>query len=167
MADIRRPKKPGPGSSGAGEPSSVRRSRPAPRPARKTAPVWLKIGLIVSPLLLLGLALNLRKPKEEVAPIAKAPVDPNARVKELEKQVEGIRNEYKTWRKLLEKEDPTARSKQEALVGHLEKWIEEWDTIFDARRDKDGRLPPDLQSYQRTRAGVNQLRSDILKSSEL
>jgi hypothetical protein len=134
-------------------------------PQRKPTPKWVWIALIVAPIVLIGLVVNLQIQKNAAPPAAVVTADPNARIKELQKQVDFIRKDYKAWRELMQAEDPSAKQKQEALIARLDGWIDEWDGIFESKRDAEGILPPELQGYQPTRAKINEVREDVLKSS--
>lgn len=148
---------------GAGRPQA---RRVPPRPQAKPTPAWLKVSLIVAPLVLIGLVVRLTRNKTSDESAQVVVSDPNQRIKELEKECETIqRKDYPAWRQLLQKEDSTAPDRQEALLKKIDRWCEEWDTLFDARRDADGNLPADLQGYSRVRANMNMLRSDVIKSS--
>lgn len=127
--------------------------------------MWVKIGLIISPLALIGLLVAIpRGSKEPEAPTAPV-VDPNAKIKVMRNEVPKIEDDYRTLQKLIRAEDPAAKSKQQALQTRIEKWMTEWDEIFEPKRDAEGKLPPDLQGHQPVRGRVNQIRGDLLKSS--
>ncbi len=125
----------------------------------------MKVGLIVAPIILIALVVNLtvKKQGEEQTVVVK--VDPNARINELVKQVDSLQKDYKSWRTLMQKEDPAARSKQEALMERLQKWRDEWDAIFDPQRDANNKLPAELQGWSQHRSRINELLEDVNKSS--
>ena len=119
--------------------------------------------MIVSPIVLIALVLMLRTGD---APPEPRPVeDPNARIKELEGQVNGFVQSFRECMKLAQAEDPAVGPKREKLVAALARWIDEWDTIIEPHRDGDGRLPPELQGYGKTRTRVNNIRLDVMKST--
>ena len=92
--------------------------------------MWLKVGLIVAPLVLIALVVNLTIQKKGDDNPVVVKVDPNARINELVKQVDFLRKDYGSWRSLMQKEDPSAKSKQESLMDRLQKWRDDWDAIF-------------------------------------
>jgi hypothetical protein len=166
MAEMRRPVR---GSSsrdgrGPGEPSRAggggRRA-----PVRKPTPMWVKVGLILSPIALIGLLLAIpRESKEPEVPVAKV-IDPNAKIKTMTSEVPKIEADYRELQKLIRAEDPSVVSKQQGLQSRIDKWMTDWDEMFEPKRDAEGKLPPDLQGYQTARSRINQIRGDLLKSS--
>lgn len=141
---------------------SQRRGRPAP--AAKPTPAWVKVGLIIAPLVLIALVLNLFKGSTEVEKPVAAVVDPNLRINKLTEQVGKFSSDLK---KVANSTDPATKKKLgEELAARIESWSEEWDNIFESKRDKKGRLPSELQVYSKTRASVNEMRLDLLKISD-
>lgn len=166
MAEMRRPMRgqSSRGGRGSGEPSRAggggRRA-----PARKPTPMWVKVGLIISPLALIGLLIAIpRESKEPEAP-AVTVIDPNAKIRTMTNEVPKIESDYRSLQKLIRDEDPAVKPKQQALQTRIEKWMTEWDEIFEPKRDDEGKLPPDLQGHQTARSRINQIRGDLLKSS--
>jgi hypothetical protein len=90
--------------------------------------------------------------------------DPNVKIQTLEKQVDKFRSAFAEFQDLSRKEAPSAKAKGEALADEIDKWMMEWDAIFEPKRDPNGKLPRELQGYQQTRARVNTLRSDLSRS---
>jgi len=138
----------------------ARRSPPPPKPT----PVWVKVGLIIAPLVLIGLVANLYYGKESSSsePVVQKE-DPNVKIGELRKQIPKFKAD---WSKFAAAKDSKEQKKLgDALVARIEKWGEEWDAIFEPLRDAKGKLPSDLQAYSKDRAEVNQIRHDILKIS--
>ena len=101
MPEMRRPSNSPSGQSG---------QPPRRRPVPKRTPMWLKIGLIVAPFVLIALVLNLkaRRTSDENAEAAEAFVDPNNRIKKLEAEVSTFDREAKAWMRLQRAEDPAA-----------------------------------------------------------
>jgi hypothetical protein len=167
MAEMRRPNRgvPQRGVPSRSAPSAGRRS--APQPQRKPTPKLVWVGLVIATIVFFGLVWNLIRPAAEEQEQPKVvKVDPNARIKELEHQIPSLRTDYNAWRRLMQAEDPTAKSKLEALKTRIDKWMEEWDSFFAPLRDSNDRLPAELQgSYQSARTTVNSLRLDVAKSS--
>ena len=120
--------------------------------------------MIGGPLLLLGGLLIFQSSRSPAGGGATGE-DPNARIAELEGQVRGMAQSYAEFLRLTQSESPRAASVREGLEAKIEKWTIEWDGIFNAHRDAEDRLPPGLQSYQRSRSDVQQIRLDLMKSS--
>jgi hypothetical protein len=162
MAEMRRPNRDVPSRAAAG---ASRRS--SPQPQRKPTPKLVWIGLAVAVIVIIGLVWNLVQPGSSAPEEKVVTVDHNSRIKELEKQVPSLISDYNAWRKLMVAEDSSAKGKQETLKHRIENWMQEWDGIFEPKRDADNKFPPELQGYQSTRSRINQLRSDLAKSSGL
>ena len=159
MADMQRPLRPQ-ARSGAGQ---ARRSAPQPKPT----PWYVWAGLIAAVAAVVFLVWNLVGTKEEVkeeAPVAKK-VDATSKVKSLEMQLPALRTEYRDVRQQLVAEKPGAKQKAEALKKKIDKWMEDWDSFFEPLRGPDDKLPPEYAGYGRTRAEINLLRLDLMKSS--
>ena len=121
--------------------------------------------MIGGPLVLLSGLLLFKSGQGAGGGSPEAGLDPNQRIGELEKEVDGIRQSYAEFLRLTQSEDPRAGSVGQELNDRIETWQDEWGAIFDAHRDADGQLPDGLQAYQRTPARVQQIRNDLLKSS--
>lgn len=141
--------------------SGARTRRPAPPPSK---PAWLWVAMIGGPLLLLAGLLVFQATRSSGGG-GTASEDPNARITELEGEVRGMAESYREFVRLTQSESPRAAEVREKLEATIEKWTIEWDGIFNAHRDAEDRLPPGLQAYQRSRADVQQIRLDLLKSS--
>ena len=122
--------------------------------------------IVIPGVLLAGLGLFqiFRSNQPEKVIEKKVVDDPNVKIQNLEKQVDKLATSLKEFRDLSGKESKSARAKGEALAAQVDKWMEEWDAIFEPKRDADGKLPKELQGYQQTRARVNMLRSDLSRS---
>ena len=93
-------------------------------------------------------------------------VDPNAEFRDLEKEIPALQKECSAVIGLIQKEDPSAKTRTERLRETIETWMGRWDRIIEPLRDAESdRLPPEYQGYQQIRTRVNTLRLDLLKSS--
>jgi hypothetical protein len=118
-------------------------------------------GVLIAGLLLFQL---FRGGGGEKAVEKKVVQDDNVKVQELEKRVPKLVAGFAEFQDLSRKEDPGAKAKGEALAAQVDTWMEEWDAIFEPKRDADGKLPKELRGYQQTRARLNTLRSDLSRS---
>lgn len=159
MPEMRRPSN----SPQRGPRRPVRRSSPP----QKSPPPWVKIAIIALPLALIGAVVLWPKKAEPVVESQKPVENPEDKIKVLRSQIAGIRKDYAAWRELMMKEDPSAKSKQEALIRKVDAWGDQWDLILKPLRDKDDKLPAQYQGYSQEKAVVSQIREDILKSSGL
>ena len=92
-------------------------------------------------------------------------VDPNARLLELEKQITEMEREYGEIQRLRQSEDATVDARQEALIARIDNWQQQWDAILEPMRNAEtGALPFEYQGYQQSRARVNVIRMDLLKT---
>ncbi|HVR73268.1 MAG TPA: hypothetical protein VMT52_03015 [Planctomycetota bacterium] len=127
--------------------------------------MWVKVGLIISPIALIGLLIAIpRGSKEPEAPVVTV-IDPNAKIKTMTSDLPKIEAEYRNLQKLIRAEDAAAASRQQALQTRIENWMTEWDEMFEPKRDEEGKLPPELQGHQAVRNRMSQIRVDLLKSS--
>jgi len=94
-------------------------------------------------------------------------VNVNAAIATLEGEVAGLQRLYAECQKLSRAEDRRAKTKQAVLHAKIDKWMRAWDKIFEPKRTEVGTLPPELQSYQSTRTRVNQIRNDLLRTSNM
>ncbi len=91
-------------------------------------------------------------------------IDPNQGVVELEGRIAGFRAEYQAVFKLIQDErTEQADARGRKLADQLAQWLDEWEAIFEARRDEDGELPPELAAYESGPVPVLRLRNDLLR----
>jgi hypothetical protein len=130
----------------------IQRQGPVPR--------WVMMAMIIVPgaLIVLLLALKWTRPGPEAEVV---PVDPNDFITRLEREAPKLEESYQEVQKLLRAEDPSGKGRAEDLMKRLERWIGEWDTYFDSKRDANDKLPADLEGYQPVRRRVSTVLSDL------
>jgi len=91
-------------------------------------------------------------------------LDPNTRIRALEKRAGGFRREYNEVLKLSRSEDAGAASRSKALDDRLFKWLQDWDRAMKPFMDADGYIKREYKGYNGTRQTVSRLRHDLSKT---
>ena len=130
-------------------------------------PAWVWLLLIGGPLVGIALVVIMSTMRSDPEPSGGPAVNVNAAIATLEGEVAGLQRLYAECQKLSRAEDRRAKTKQAVLHAKIDKWMRAWDKIFEPKRTEVGTLPPELQSYQSTRTRVNQIRNDLLRTSNM
>jgi len=164
MADTQRSGAAARGNGSRNSSNGVRRTSQSRRLATRPGaiPRWAYIVIIVVPLTGIVTLLALKASRNSDEPKTQQ-VDTNARIRELIGQIPALEKDVTEAAVLLQKEDPRGKSKAEAVQVRLDKWIDEWDGYFDSQRDKDDKLPEELQGYMQYRRQVSILIQDMSK----
>ena len=91
-------------------------------------------------------------------------LDPNTRIRALEKRAGSFRREYNEVLKLSRSEDAGAASRSKALDDRLFKWLQDWDRAMKPFMDADGYIKREYKGYNGTRQAVSRLRHDLSKT---
>ena len=91
-------------------------------------------------------------------------LDPNIRIRALEKRAGSFRREYNEVLKLSRSEDAGAASRSKALDDRLFKWLQDWDRAMKPFMDADGYIKREYKGYNGTRQAVSRLRHDLSKT---
>ena len=91
-------------------------------------------------------------------------LDPNTRIRALEKRAGAFRREYNEVLKLSRSEDAGAASRSKALDDRLFKWLQDWDRAMKPFMDADGYIKREYKGYNGTRQTVSRLRHDLSKT---
>ena len=91
-------------------------------------------------------------------------LDPNTRIRALEKRAGSFRREYNEVLKLSRSEDAGAASRSKALDDRLFKWLQDWDRAMKPFMDADGYIKREYKGYNGTRQTVSRLRHDLSKT---
>ena len=91
-------------------------------------------------------------------------LDPNIRIRALEKRAGSFRREYNEVLKLSRSEDAGAASRSKALDDRLFKWLQDWDRAMKPFMDADGYIKREYKGYNGTRQTVSRLRHDLSKT---
>ena len=91
-------------------------------------------------------------------------LDPNTKIRALEKRAASFRREYNEVLKLSRSEDAGAASRSKALDDRLFKWLQDWDRVMKPFQDADGYLKREYRGYNSTRQTVSRIRHDLSKS---
>ena len=94
-------------------------------------------------------------------------LDPNTKIRALEKRAASFRREYNEVLKLSRSEDAGAASRSKALDDRLFKWLQDWDRVMKPFMDADGYIKREYKGYTSTRQAVNLIRLDLNKSKGL
>ena len=91
-------------------------------------------------------------------------LDPNTKIRALEKRAASFRREYNEVLKLSRSEDAGAASRSKALDDRLFKWLQDWDRVMKPFMDADGYIKREYKGYNGTRQTVSRLRHDLSKT---
>ena len=91
-------------------------------------------------------------------------LDPNTKIRSLEKRAASFRREYNEVLKLSRSEDAGAASRSKALDDRLFKWLQDWDRVMKPFMDADGYIKREYKGYNGTRQTVSRLRHDLSKT---
>ena len=91
-------------------------------------------------------------------------LDPNIRIRALEKRAGSFRREYNEVLKLSRSEDAGAASRSKALDDRLFKWLQDWDRAMKPVMAADGYIKREYKGYNGTRQAVSRLRHDLSKT---
>ena len=91
-------------------------------------------------------------------------LDPNTKIRALEKRVGTFASQYSKVRKLIVEEDPGAEARSEALLNQMQKWMLDWDKVMKPYQDADGYMKLEFKGYSTTRSRVSRIMYDLSKS---
>ena len=91
-------------------------------------------------------------------------LDPNTKIRALEKRAASFRREYNEVLKLSRSEDAGAASRSKALDDRLFKWLQDWDRAMKPFMDADGYIKREYKGYNGIRQTVSRLRHDLSKT---
>ena len=91
-------------------------------------------------------------------------LDPNTKIRALEKRAASFRREYNEVLKLSRSEDAGAASRSKALDDRLFKWLQDWDRVMKPFMDADGYIKREYKGYNGIRQTVSRLRHDLSKT---
>ena len=91
-------------------------------------------------------------------------LDPNTKIRALEKRVGTFASQYSKVRKLIVEEDPGAEARSEALLNQMQKWMLDWDKVMKPYQDAEGYMKPEFKGYSTTRSRVSRIMYDLSKS---
>ena len=157
------------GGKPSGKPGGKRpESRPAPsnyrappirKPGVPTGAVLAIAAPLVAILFFVLFGSNIFTDTKEVEVL-----DPNIRIRALEKRAGSFRREYNEVLKLSRSEDAGAASRSKALDDRLFKWLQDWDRAMKPFMDADGYIKREYKGYNGTRQTVSRLRHDLSKT---
>ena len=91
-------------------------------------------------------------------------LDPNTKIRALEKRVGTFASQYSKVRKLIVEENPGAEARSEALLNQMQKWMLDWDKVMKPYQDADGYMKPEFKGYRTTHSRVSRIMYDLSKS---
>lgn len=91
-------------------------------------------------------------------------LDPNTKIRALEKRVGIFASQYSKVRKLIVEENPGAEARSEALLNQMQKWMLDWDKVMKPYQDADGYMKPEFKGYRTTHSRVSRIMYDLSKS---
>ncbi|HBO50386.1 MAG TPA: hypothetical protein DD471_00245 [Planctomycetes bacterium] len=91
-------------------------------------------------------------------------LDPNTKIRALEKRVGIFASQYSKVRKLTVEENPGAEARSEALLNQMQKWMLDWDKVMKPYQDADGYMKPEFKGYRTTHSRVSRIMYDLSKS---
>ncbi len=91
-------------------------------------------------------------------------LDPNTKIRALEKRVGTFASQYSKVRKLIVEENPGAEARSEALLNQMQKWMLDWDKVMKPYQDADGYMKLEFKGYSTTRSRVSRIMYDLSKS---
>ncbi len=89
--------------------------------------------------------------------------DENVSVRDMESKVPEFTKEYRAVMKLKSENPAEFERRGTKLKTDMETWRDEWNAMFDPKRDENDELPPELQGYDRAPNQVNQLIVDLYR----